>query len=542
MPSRHPLRPVHRNLALAVAGAISLAACGVDQGVVSTAADRTLEREPAAAIDEVVTDKTTPPTPTTPQGGPDGDGATTDATAPPTSPSPTEPTLPAIIEPELFVSVPFEDVVDVDENKPSRDHDEFVAVAFTDIEQWWAEVYPEVYGEPFVPLEGGVYAGYPERSTEIPGCGQPVTQYEDLAQFAAFYCQIGDFMAYDDDDQEPSILTPLAQEFGDAVMGVVLAHEYAHAIQERIGALDRFLPTITTEQQADCFAGAWTGHAYGGDSELLRLGDRDLRTSLIAVLSVRDPVGTNQFVQGGHGSAFDRVGAFQVGFNEGPARCAELLDNPLPLMPNEFQQLADLERQGNASYDCSDDPDPNCTPAPLFLADDINEFLTLAAPGFTPLAPQPVADLSAVTCADGVPVAGLALLCVPDGFVYYDEPQVLELYNEFGDFVLGYVYGIAWAEAAQQAIGSRLTGEARVLANDCLVGAWVEDITLGANRSPQRESLVGTSPGDLDEAIRMAILIGDEGANVDVVGSPFEKIDSFRDGVLGGLAACDALL
>ena len=50
---------------------------------------------------------------------------------------------------------------------------------------------------------------------------------------------------------------------------------------------------------------------------------------------------------------------------------------------------------------------------------------------------------------------------------------------------------------------------------------------------------VTSSPGDLDEAIQMAIIIGDRGANVDIVGSPFEKIDAFRIGVLGGLAACD---
>jgi len=51
---------------------------------------------------------------------------------------------------------------------------------------------------------------------------------------------------------------------------------------------------------------------------------------------------------------------------------------------------------------------------------------------------------------------------------------------------------------------------------------------------------VNLSPGDLDEAIRMAILFGDEGANVNRFGSPFEKIESFRTGVLGGIDACNA--
>ncbi len=54
------------------------------------------------------------------------------------------------------------------------------------------------------------------------------------------------------------------------------------------------------------------------------------------------------------------------------------------------------------------------------------------------------------------------------------------------------------------------------------------------------DSRVTTSPGDLDEAIRMAILLGDVGVNVDQIGTAFEKIDAFRTGVLGGLGACQA--
>jgi hypothetical protein len=55
-------------------------------------------------------------------------------------------------------------------------------------------------------------------------------------------------------------------------------------------------------------------------------------------------------------------------------------------------------------------------------------------------------------------------------------------------------------------------------------------------RAEGRSSVL--SPGDLDEAIRTAIVIGDLGIDDNVVGSPFEKIDAFRSGVLGGLDAC----
>jgi hypothetical protein len=39
--------------------------------------------------------------------------------------------------------------------------------------------------------------------------------------------------------------------------------------------------------------------------------------------------------------------------------------------------------------------------------------------------------------------------------------------------------------------------------------------------------------------VQTAILFGDLDADDDVIGSAFEKIDAFRTGVLGGLAACD---
>ena len=61
--------------------------------------------------------------------------------------------------------------------------------------------------------------------------------------------------------------------------------------------------------------------------------------------------------------------------------------------------------------------------------------------------------------------------------VVYDEPDVLDLYRKFGDFTLGYFYGIAWAERAQELNGSTLQGEPRALLDDCYTGAWVRDIT-----------------------------------------------------------------
>jgi predicted metalloprotease len=100
--------------------------------------------------------------------------------------------------------------------------------------------------------------------------------------------------------------------------------------------------------------------------------------------------------------------------------------------------------------------------------------------------------------------------------------------------------GVAWSEAAQEALASPLGGEERALLSDCLTGAWVADILPAENGSAPRE--VTVSPGDLDEAIQTALVVGDETSTDDVVGSGFEKIASFREGVLGGIPACTAKL
>src|SRR5262245_26654274 len=226
------------------------------------------------------------------------------------------------------------EVVDVGDAKPQRFYDAYLAAALADIQAWWNEEYPRLYGEPFTPLTGGIFAAYPERTSPIPGCGGPNTTYQEVTDFGAFYCPDGDFMAYD--DGELGVIYDLAETFSPSVVAVVLAHEFGHAIQGRVGDLDRDVPTIYTEQQADCFSGAWTKHVWQGAAVGLTFGDEDIRTGLIALVAVRDPTGPSVLDPGGHGSAFDRIGAFQEGFNGGVDNCADLIDKQLPLLPNEF--------------------------------------------------------------------------------------------------------------------------------------------------------------------------------------------------------------
>jgi predicted metalloprotease len=509
-----------RLLALATVGAVAFSACTARVEVTSERAD------PIRAVDD----------------------ATSTTTQPPPSPaSPASPGDPTTTEPPVSTPPPPALLTDVDEtainfgaDKPARAYDEFLLAVMTDLELWWGEIYPQLYGEPFTPLEGDVYAAYPGRPDDIPGCGTDRTTYDDVQQYVAFYCGVGDFIVYDDGDD--GLLAELAREYGAATIGTVLAHEFAHAIHLRIGALDRALPTITTEQQADCFAGAWTARASRGEAATVSFSDGDVRAGLIAMTKVSDPVGTDQFVPGGHGSGFDRVGAFQVGFNEGPERCAQLLDEPLPLMPNEFT-TGDIGTGGDAAFGYGENDLIG------FLPEDLNRYWDeeLDIAGLERLEVVVIRSLDDVACDDlrGDLALGTAL-CVSTNEVYFNEPVALELYRSLGDFAVGYVLGEAWSEAVQNALGSDLSGEPRALLNDCLTGGWVKTVTpidfaLPQPRLATRDS-VRISAGDLDEAIQTVLRVGDASVDDNVIGSAFEKIDAFRRGVINGTDACLAQL
>ena len=493
---------------------VLLASCAVEPGVATESADH---------LDAPVTTSST-----TPDSEPDSTTVEpTDPADPPTT-SATDPTSPTTTGRvgDLGAQLDFGDA------KTPRDYDDFLAAALTDIEAWWSEQFPAVYGKPFQPLRGKIYAGYPERTSKIPGCEtQRPTTYDEIAQFSAFYCQQGDFMVYDDGPD--GLLAQLTGTYGQSVLGVVFAHEFGHAVQARAGILDHELPTITTEQQSDCFAGAWVAHA-AADEGGVTFSDADVRSGLVAMIQVRDPVGVDQRTQGGHGSAFDRVGAFQTGFTEGLARCAQLIDDPLPLVPNIFQPGSNSD--GNALFGYGKQEIVG------LISTDLNQYWSsaLSAQGVTvpTLTVEPVQSADEVACDQ--PAGSFdtgAVLCPATNQVFLDEPLAKDLYDRFGDFVVGYILGGAWSEAAQLALGSPLQGEPRHLIDDCMTGGWAQSIVPDENGTTSRGA-AKIEPGDLDEAIQAALVIGDEGSADDVLGTGFEQIASFRQGVLSGLEAC----
>ena len=425
--------------------------------------------------------------------------------------------------------------MDVGDAKAERFYDGYLSASLYDIQAWWSQQFPLLFGDAYVPLEGGIFAAYPERTDPIPGCsgtGEDST-YQDVVDAGAFYCPNGDFMAYD--DGEDGVIFELAEEYGPSIVAVVMAHEFGHAIQARVGTLNRDVATIYTEQQADCYSGAWSRRAWDGEASGVQFTDADIELGMIALVEVRDPIGTDVLEPGGHGSAFDRIGAFQEGFYYGVGACADLIDHPLPLQDNEFFNDSDALNNGNAPF--------GFEPGDIFqlLNSDLAQWWPIQLQGAGLTMPQikvtPV-DPAVSNCGDRAALADSgAIFCPATSEILFDQVYARELYDDFGDFAVGYIIGRAWAEAVQGSMGSPLEGEPRALASDCLTGAWIGSAQPAAGSVNHSLTI---SPGDLDEAVQTALVLGDEGIHDNVTGSAFERVAHLRLGVLNGLPACYA--
>jgi len=430
----------------------------------------------------------------------------------------------------------FEDGFPLDASKPGRPYDRFLMDAIDDIEVFWSRTYPEVFGDDYPELRGGVHPAYADRESALPmGC-EFRGDYEEVRD-NAFYCEEGDFIVYDDG----SLFPDFADEFGPATVAVIMAHEWGHAIQSshRRDILGSYVNT-TLELQADCFAGAWVAHVQEAGLNGYRFSRSDVTGALLGLIQIGDAPGSTAYDPSAHGSAFDRVSSFQDGFTGGVVACADYESNePVPL---QFGfTVEELSRPNPGDFPFGDE---------MFTAmrDDLMVFWQALVEVDAPWsAPNLVLSESRdVECDAGrtVTITTGVAWCATDNVVVVSSPVARQYYDLVpGDFAVAYLLGIGYAEAVQEAIGSDLTGVQRALLNDCLVGMWSGDI-LPFNSEPvvpdtESTPRISLSPGDLDEAIRTALLLGDAD-DEESMGTPFDKVDAFRRGVLYGADGCFA--
>ena len=382
--------------------------------------------------------------------------------------------------------------------------------AVADIQQFWTQEMAQQFHRPYRPVSA-FYSIDPDGSVAAPCTDEP----SDI-RGNAFYCPSRDIVAWD----RKVLLPQLQERFGDFLVAMVLAHEWGHAIQKRTT-----LPsdhTIVVETQADCYAGAFTAWALRGNAPHFQISRPDLDRALSGFLLFSDPLGSQASDRQAHGSGFDRVSAFQDGYEQGVPFCAKFNDDRT-FTQTGFLSQNDQAQQGNLPLEQTLDQGPKDVDAYWQAS-----YQKLYGQAWKPLAGvKPFTDADRPQC-DGQPVLD-AQYCAADDTIYYDTDALSKVYHQVnGDFGAISLVGIAYGQAVRERRGESAAtdSESTLLSAICATGGYARD-SLG-QRDPDRLTL---SPGDLDEAIRALL---DAAGSSDFTNvhttTGFDRVQAFRDG------------
>ena len=178
-----------------------------------------------------------------------------------------------------------------------------------DVDRFWARAFAAADQE-YLPPEGVM--GFDGPITT--GCGMVAPPVPE-----AFYCGIDETIYYVADFRDA-----VEGEMGDFAWVTVIAHEWGHHIQDRLGIRGSFRPDVSgrmsykeTELQADCLAGAYTRDAKARGW----LGPEDIGEAVDLTSLAGDPPDAPQDDLLAHGTGEERVQAFREGYNGGIDDC-----------------------------------------------------------------------------------------------------------------------------------------------------------------------------------------------------------------------------
>ncbi|MDI2028653.1 peptidase [Saccharopolyspora sp. TS4A08] len=358
--------------------------------------------------------------------------------------------------------------------------DRLAATVVTDVQRYWAQAYPETFGSPWRDLDGGFFSVDTNNAT---GTAPPCASDPREVEGNAYYCQSVDAIAWD----RAALLPVLREHYGDTAVAVVLSHEIGHAVQQRAGLADG--EPLRLESMADCYAGSFLRWVSDGRAPHLRTSPDRLDDALRAITVFRDPVGTS-----GHGTAFDRVTAFQQGFDSGPRGCTQVRES----------EVAEPT-----------DADPNAPLASVLdttaIADHFGDVVTERGGRWVPPA-------RAARCPGA---SGPVGFCPSPPTVAADPAALAGTHDDVGDQAVTTLIASRYALAALTELGHRPTGAAI----SCLTGAFTA-------AQPH------LSPGDLDEAVRIVLESDAVSRGGGTPMSGFDRIASFREGVRSGSGGC----
>jgi hypothetical protein len=250
----------------------------------------------------------------------------------------------------------------------------------------------------------------------------------------------------------------------------------------------------------------------------------ELDQVLRGFVTLRDPVGTSPAQQQAHGSYFDRVSAFQDGYDGGATACRDNWGPDRVFTQGQFTSDADFRNNGNSSF--ADTQDIIAKALPEFWGSAFGQVLggTFKDPtlqqfdGTAPACAQ--RDLQLVYCAD-------------QDLVGYSKDLATRAY-ELGDYAVVTAASLPYSLAARDQLGRSTQGQDAVRSAVCLTG-W-----FSAQVYNNRLSSVRISPGDIDESVQFLLEYGTDPTVLPDTGlTGFQLVDLYRNGFLQGAKACD---
>lgn len=396
----------------------------------------------------------------------------------------------------------------------------------SDLEEFWKFAYPDYFDGELTPVKE--LFSWDSDSPDGEFCEDTT---EGLVN--AGFCEVDDTIGWD----RTVLLPSLRATYGDMAITMVLAHEYGHAIQKMATMNPKGVPAMVAEQQADCLAGVYLRWVAEGKSPRFTLSNGEgLNNLLAAMISFRDPLLTgNEMYETGdeHGSAFERISAFQFGFTEGTAACAAINiqeikqrrgDLPVELPANESGEL------------------PVTDASVREIVDAMNILFPLKNP---PLLSFDAA--SAAGCADARPSPPVSF-CPATNTLTVDLPALQQMgaSTDNSDFVTlqgdNTAYSVVvsrYMMAVQHDHGGLALDTAEAgLRTACLTG--VATRKMSTQISTPDGNTVSLTAGDIDEAVAGLLTNGLAAGDVngEAVPAGFTRIDAFRVGVLGDVDRC----
>jgi predicted metalloprotease len=404
--------------------------------------------------------------------------------------------------------------------------DKLSLLSINDIEEYWQSVYSQSLKGTFVPV--GKLVSYDSNNPN-----SPVVCHSDTYKLVnAFFTSRCNLIAWD-----RGSFMPVAQRyFGDMSVNGVLAHEFGHALQQMAKLVTKQDPTIVREQQADCFAGVYLFWVANGKSPRFTLSTADgLDHVLAGIIITRDPVmDADTQNDDEHGSALDRISAFQMGFLNGASACAGI----------NKQEIA--QRRGDLPTTLQADPnrDPG-TGGVSIDQDTLSTLMEVLGKIFSPKSP-PTLSYQPADCPDAKPSAP-ASYCPATNTIVIDLPALAKMGKHAdesertlpqGDDTALSVVMSRYALAVQHERGLPMQSPWTALRTACLTGVVHRKMAEPID-TPDQKELVLTA-GDLDEAVSGLLTNPIVASDADGTSVPagFTRISAFRGGVGGNMDAC----